>query len=74
MTFGERLEKLRRRRKRTASSVAAAVGISAVYYRDIERGRRGAPTRDALRQGIYVSLGLTEGEMAKLEGMVGGVK
>jgi len=41
-SFGALLEKHRKRRGLTLSAVAKAIGVSLVYYRDVELGKRRA--------------------------------
>jgi transcriptional regulator with XRE-family HTH domain len=39
-TFGRRLRTLREKKRLSLSSVARTLGVSVVYYRDVERGTR----------------------------------
>lgn len=39
-TFGHRLRTLREKKRLSLSSLARALGVSVVYYRDVERGMR----------------------------------
>ena len=39
-TFGRQLRSLRERQRLSLTSVARALGVSVVYYRDVERGTR----------------------------------
>ena len=49
-TFGERVRKIRERSMQSMSDAARALGISLVYYSDIERGRRNPPMGEKLEK------------------------
>lgn len=47
-TFGTTIRGIRERAMKSMSDVAKAIGVSVVYYSDIERGRRNPPLGEKL--------------------------
>lgn len=48
-TLGERLNQLRTKSKKTLKEIGDAVGLSAVYISDLEKGKKKNPSSEVLR-------------------------
>ena len=63
--FGEFLEQLRRRRMLQQKQLAAMMGINPCYVSAMERGKKGPPSDDVLKQ-LIKNLELTDHEQKSL--------